>query len=1005
MSARWAWHYSPATKKRQRDDEFASQAFVLALLIGGVAVVFWQQLVGAAVFIGESDRLNTYLNMRLAEHDALRSYGRVPAWNPTMFGGFSVAALHWMNPATDPIAFFLQLFPRDQVYQALGYVSIALVLAACATAYFYIRDLTGTRIPAAIAALCYGLSAFGVHRIAQVDNAYLTLVLLPAGMLAIRRIRAGNLIGPFVGLTLSISALAFWGFLQEVAYAFCFLAAYALYRAAVSWKFGARAALGVLIVVGASFVVCLLFAAPRLITVGSEFFRLSRPPGHFHHPGYQEFLRFFHEGIYGRYFAESRLMFNSLNLHEGLQLVSSTTVALFVCFGVLRPTIRLEFVAGLLLFAMIFAIGPVYLFPPVAFWPSKELINIASFLFLLGFGAAFAKLVPATPRPTDTTFHLTVLIVLLVLILVPEAFYTVYLMFGRSDFSHTRLSILVLLPLCSLFAIYLAELKTLPFGPALPWPTSPRALLTALGIILVAALVSWLIHGPIFDQLVQNTPFRTNPPAVVLPHPPDLIVLPIAIKVVLTAAILALVLAALLRRLGPAFDGRIAATLLVATFAFVETVTYAHFKVDGSQNWTYPVPFGSLSYMDVPPSVMRPPSEEKLEAFTEKVEVENFRSMLVTEQSFYAGPLTPHISQFWRARMVGGYGTGVPERLASLPWPESVSTLRAIELRWMTAINPYLLSLLNVKYLVLVTPGLYFDTASNDSEKLTATLSGAAHPTEIVDIDGISFGLITNPVAPLQRHFMVERVTGVQEIPRLQGDALEARAHPAAQTQDGAATSALVRERVGGLTQHSLAEEFSGTETFDATGSFDVTYQGDMIVVGVTPANRERFLVINERYHPNWRARAQAEDIPIYPQACLVCGRKPSDPHHLGFTQPRALGRKVSDEFAVPLCRGHHRAVHRSRDERAWWRQAGIDPIKVARRLWKATRGMGQRRSQRSALPRPHDAAGSSDPTPKNEEINAPRQDARRSPLTGSSRLAGREAAGCSRIGNDDVEI
>ena len=75
-------------------------------------------------------------------------------------------------------------------------------------------------------------------------------------------------------------------------------------------------------------------------------------------------------------------------------------------------------------------------------------------------------------------------------------------------------------------------------------------------------------------------------------------------------------------------------------------------------------------------------------------------------------------------------------------------------------------------------------------------------------------------------------------------------------------------------------------------------------------------------------------------QACLVCGRKPSDPHHLGFTQPRALGRKVSDEFTVPLCRGHHRAVHRSRDERAWWRQAGIDPIKVARRLWKETRGV-----------------------------------------------------------------
>jgi hypothetical protein len=101
-------------------------------------------------------------------------------------------------------------------------------------------------------------------------------------------------------------------------------------------------------------------------------------------------------------------------------------------------------------------------------------------------------------------------------------------------------------------------------------------------------------------------------------------------------------------------------------------------------------------------------------------------------------------------------------------------------------------------------------------------------------------------------------------------------------------------------------------------------------------------------------------------QACLLCGRKPSDPHHLGFTQPRALGRKVSDEFAVPLCRGHHRTVHRSRDERAWWRQAGIDPIKVARRLWKETRGMGRRPSQRPVLPRPHGAAD-----PKNEEIDA----------------------------------
>ena len=63
----------------------------------------------------------------------------------------------------------------------------------------------------------------------------------------------------------------------------------------------------------------------------------------------------------------------------------------------------------------------------------------------------------------------------------------------------------------------------------------------------------------------------------------------------------------------------------------------------------------------------------------------------------------------------------------------------------------------------------------------------------------------------------------------------------------------------------------------------------------------------------------------------------PSDAHHLRFARHRALGRKVSDEFTVPLCRGHHREVHRSGDEAAWWKKIGIDPIIAARALWLET--------------------------------------------------------------------
>jgi hypothetical protein len=76
-------------------------------------------------------------------------------------------------------------------------------------------------------------------------------------------------------------------------------------------------------------------------------------------------------------------------------------------------------------------------------------------------------------------------------------------------------------------------------------------------------------------------------------------------------------------------------------------------------------------------------------------------------------------------------------------------------------------------------------------------------------------------------------------------------------------------------------------------------------------------------------------------QPCLVCGRQPSDPHHLRFTQRRALSRKVSDEFTVPLCRGHHREVHRCGDEVAWWRKIGVDPTVAARALWLQTHPLG----------------------------------------------------------------
>lgn len=72
-------------------------------------------------------------------------------------------------------------------------------------------------------------------------------------------------------------------------------------------------------------------------------------------------------------------------------------------------------------------------------------------------------------------------------------------------------------------------------------------------------------------------------------------------------------------------------------------------------------------------------------------------------------------------------------------------------------------------------------------------------------------------------------------------------------------------------------------------------------------------------------------------QPCLVCGRTPSDAHHIKFAESWTAGRKVSDRFTVPLCRMHHHELHRRGNERAWWQQKTIDPMEIAKALWDKT--------------------------------------------------------------------
>jgi hypothetical protein len=82
------------------------------------------------------------------------------------------------------------------------------------------------------------------------------------------------------------------------------------------------------------------------------------------------------------------------------------------------------------------------------------------------------------------------------------------------------------------------------------------------------------------------------------------------------------------------------------------------------------------------------------------------------------------------------------------------------------------------------------------------------------------------------------------------------------------------------------------------------------------------------------RRRSKGHLLFVGAQPCLICNRGPSDAHHLKFAQPRALGRKVSDEFTVPMCRAHHQELHLHGSEAAWWANLNIAPLQIAKQLW-----------------------------------------------------------------------
>src|SRR5438132_3729609 len=111
--------------------------------------LFSFHLAGYATFLGDSDRLNGFLNVRKFEVESLRA-GGLKAWSDFQFMGQSMYGLHYMVP--DVFSRLEALFPLADLYRVAGFVTCGLLIAAAFAAYAFLKATCGDPFSASVGA-------------------------------------------------------------------------------------------------------------------------------------------------------------------------------------------------------------------------------------------------------------------------------------------------------------------------------------------------------------------------------------------------------------------------------------------------------------------------------------------------------------------------------------------------------------------------------------------------------------------------------------------------------------------------------------------------------------------------------------------------------------------------------------------------------------------------------------------------------------------------------------
>src|SRR5262249_13128152 len=138
---------------------------------------------------------------------------------------------------------------------------------------------------------------------------------------------------------------------------------------------------------------------------------------------------------------------------------------------------------------------------------------------------------------------------------------------------------------------------------------------------------------------------------------------------------------------------RSALALVIAFLVMFDALWHADLRLNGESSR---FEFSALTSGDIlmaEPGSFHPPSVTSLAAWRNRLATDQYRSVVLGDLHVVPLFCGPHLGFFWQLRLVDGYSTGIPTRLASLPWPSQNLSLRTLTFMPSTPLPWPLLSL------------------------------------------------------------------------------------------------------------------------------------------------------------------------------------------------------------------------------------------------------------------------------------------------------------------------